>query len=1287
MKFPFSLGLRSKVSLVIFISLLLSFILLGMILHWVVKRQTQETAENQMLETAQLASMTVSDFMEHSQEELEALAKDKVLRSAVFSWQEKAVEAHLENYLPKMKEFITLAVYDRQGYIRAVAGEGRASKGKNFVFRSYFQRTMRTKKTAWGDPVIGVSVKQPILHLAVPIKNAQGEIQNLLVGVLTISRLNQHFKEIRIGHKGFIILISGEGKIVAHPDDSKVFTPVSQSIPGFSKMQEKERGFSQGSDAAGIESLYAWTALSKYQWILVAQRPRQEVYEPLMVTRRLLLLGLFFVLLVAVVSCIYFVNSFVLHPLRQIQSSLEKISLVKIPSRNQMKSGDELQMLAASISVIAGSLHNSYESLARRNRELTVLNNIAAVSSQSLDIQEILDTTLDKALELMNLQVGNVRLYDAVRQKLVIAAWRGVTPEYLQKFTEIDINDQDSYSVQALTKGKAVFVEDLGQDTRLKDFLFPDASPQKIHYLICVPMKVKDKIIGTMGFVSWEDYCFTSEDMDIFSSIGNQLAVAVEKAALLRAEREARERERERARELGVLFATGRLLTTSSNLDEILKSIVDTTCLLLEVNKCNLMLKDDRGYLTFAYTRGIPQELLDAGALAPGESLSGWLADQSEYLYVPRMDEDPRFKFPQLAHKYGLCSFLGISLKVKEKVIGVLNVYTDHPRAFEKEELRLLSTVGDYAAIAIEQARDRQKLETQILQRHRELSVLNAISSTLSRSLDLNMLLEDAIDMIMLVMNADKAAVFFKERENLRLVSQRGFAAATQESLKLLKADECVVWRYLNDHDLRISSPILQPEIMKTMPELEHENIKMALDVRLPGKKENLGFLTVFYNRQREFDEAELHLLVSACNQLAAVLENAQLYQRTLHSYHQQQVVSEINSEISMQLDLGQLLSLIARRAVELMKADASIIGLYDQRSGLVYPKGWFNMPEEIKDYPLVFSEKEWKLLDWQQQGLRWNEERDLPLGGMDGEQQKVNALMVQPLHSQDGFWGLILLLNFNPDKFFQEEDQEFLALLAGQGAVAIQNAQYVKEIVELDQQRENYLSNVSHELRTPITLIRGYADTLKDGVVEAEAEQQKCLEIIIKECDRLTRLVEGLLLLPRLEMADPQKTLHLSFTNINQLLESCLQLLKPELAEKQIVVDNQMPLYPSIWVDADMFFQVFFNLISNALKFVSPGGIIKLEGEVRPREIELVVTDNGPGIPPQHIDRIFDKFFMIDSGLTRKQRGMGLGLYIVKRIVDLHYGHIWVKNNNKGSGTSFYVTLPISRMETQAVK
>ena len=233
------------------------------------------------------------------------------------------------------------------------------------------------------------------------------------------------------------------------------------------------------------------------------------------------------------------------------------------------------------------------------------------------------------------------------------------------------------------------------------------------------------------------------------------------------------------------------------------------------------------------------------------------------------------------------------------------------------------------------------------------------------------------------------------------------------------------------------------------------------------------------------------------------------------------------------------------------------------------------------------------------------------------------------------------------------------------------------ERLTELDRMKDEFVSTVSHELRTPLTAIRSFTEILHDNPQLPAAERERFLGIVIKETERLTRLIGQVLDVSRLESGRVEW--HESLLDLREVIEDTAASTSQLFRERNVRLECDLPgRVPKVRADLDRIVQVVVNLLSNAVKFIEPGhGRVEIALAEEAGFLRVDVRDNGPGISAEHHDLIFEKFRQAGDPLTGKPQGSGLGLYISRRIIEHSGGRLWVESR-PGQGACFSFTLPL---------
>jgi len=275
-------------------------------------------------------------------------------------------------------------------------------------------------------------------------------------------------------------------------------------------------------------------------------------------------------------------------------------------------------------------------------------------------------------------------------------------------------------------------------------------------------------------------------------------------------------------------------------------------------------------------------------------------------------------------------------------------------------------------------------------------------------------------------------------------------------------------------------------------------------------------------------------------------------------------------------------------------------------------------------------------------------------------------------------------------DRRFDAEDQALMTAFAGQAAVAIDNARLLEEahahlakvveanrrLEDLNHLRQQYMRNVSHEFRTPLTVIKGYAEFLLGGPPEG-GSLEEVLRVMAESCDRLIDMVDTLIEVSRIEQEEAERLMHVQTLDLREVTAGSVEALRLFAQKRRVALHLEFPANGlALEGDVNLLHQVVRKLVDNAVKYSPSGAQVVIRGRRDGEELALEVEDSGIGIAPEHLSRIFDKFYMVDGGIGRRVGGTGVGLYLVREIVRLHHGSVAV-TSLPGQGSVFSVRLP----------
>jgi len=233
-----------------------------------------------------------------------------------------------------------------------------------------------------------------------------------------------------------------------------------------------------------------------------------------------------------------------------------------------------------------------------------------------------------------------------------------------------------------------------------------------------------------------------------------------------------------------------------------------------------------------------------------------------------------------------------------------------------------------------------------------------------------------------------------------------------------------------------------------------------------------------------------------------------------------------------------------------------------------------------------------------------------------------------------------------------------------------------VTKLHHLENLRRDFAANVSHEIKTPLTAIMGFVETLLSGAMNNPDEAGRFLRIIEKHANRLSAIIDDLMLLSSIEQEDEIKQIQPEEHPVKNCIEAAMRICDAKAKEKRIEIEQTCKKRHIARIDPLLIEQAIVNLLDNAIKYSSKEGHISVDCRTTGTEVVISVKDNGIGIAQKHLPRLFERFYRVDKARSRKLGGTGLGLAIVKHIVQVHGGHVTV-DSTPGEGSVFAVHLP----------
>lgn len=478
------------------------------------------------------------------------------------------------------------------------------------------------------------------------------------------------------------------------------------------------------------------------------------------------------------------------------------------------------------------------------------------------------------------------------------------------------------------------------------------------------------------------------------------------------------------------------------------------------------------------------------------------------------------------------------------------------------------------------------------------------------------------------------------------------------------------------------------------IPDVSQEPAYIAVDmytrselcVPLKIGEQVIGVLNTESPQLNAYTQTDEQLLTIIAQQLAIGIHKIRLFADVMEALNREQGLSDIIRSLNMAPDMPSILASVVRMATELLKADAGLLGLLiDQQILSFYP---YNLPHHVSLRPLPKGHGiAWQIVETAESFLLANYPEH-PHAEHKWIRAGVKTSIGVPITAANSALGTLELFSFTPDKQFNHRDLKLAESIGRQAGIVLQNKRLYAEAQqrasmlattlakqeELDRSKNIFVQNISHELRTPLGIIYGHAELLESGGLgELGAEQFQSIQIIVRRARMLTDLLDDLSALLAAETQEFRR----DPIDPSQLLHSVLVEFQVKAKEANLLLSSEIQdNLPWIMGDPTHLRRVFDNLLANAFKFTTAGGSIMVRMMAEGKDLVIEVADTGRGIPEDKIGRIFERFFQVQDEPKHRKQGTGLGLALVKEIIEAHRGQVSVQSV-PGQGTTFQIWLP----------
>jgi signal transduction histidine kinase/class 3 adenylate cyclase/two-component SAPR family response regulator len=597
------------------------------------------------------------------------------------------------------------------------------------------------------------------------------------------------------------------------------------------------------------------------------------------------------------------------------------------------------------------------------------------------------------------------------------------------------------------------------------------------------------------------------------------------------------------------------------------------------------------------------------------------------------------------------------------------------------------------------------KARTQELQRSlRQQSLLNAITNTIRSAQTYQQILQTIVESVGQTFEVD--CCILRPFQNDRIEDETFVYRAklpgelSSDALELSQTPElsCLADTVWFTHNIEVIADVQTDERIHAEPTglrlqaFQQANIASSLVVPLIFQQELMAVLAMHQcGKPRVWQDDEVQLVYLVANQAAPALSQSRAYEQIRALAKREVLINTITATIRSSLDPQEIFAAITQQLGQTLHADGCALSLWTEDDEYVQCVGLHDaskpdatqadrlLPQSL--VPIEGNPVLKQLLVTQAPVIVDDLEHRLELNDIDLPlRSPARALLVVPLLYNGKIIGRISLRHMKQPRRWEPEEVALAQAVAAQAAIAVQQSrlyqttrQQAEQLLALDRQKTEFFQNVSHEFRTPLTLMLG---PLESAVEQEQGLSYEQAVVAQRNSRRLLRLVNQLLDLQRLDAGRMQPSFRPC--NLLNFVEQVVNSFKPYCEKKQIALLTDLSdikNYPAIYLDGEKFDKVLYNLLSNAIKFTEASGTIEVNLRAADDCCLIQVKDTGVGIRPEQIPYLFERFRQADGSASRSHEGSGLGLALVKELVEMHGGSVAVESTY-GQYTIFTVRL-----------
>jgi NtrC-family two-component system sensor histidine kinase KinB len=758
---------------------------------------------------------------------------------------------------------------------------------------------------------------------------------------------------------------------------------------------------------------------------------------------------------------------------------------------------------------------------------------------------------------------------------------------------------------------RAVLVNDISRDPRWSSWEEGSTLPTTGSAL-SVPIPTRTRPLGVLTLISAQPGLFSETDLHIVSGLAEHAAAIIEYAELI-------ELLSQQNRTITALYQSVREVTSAADLGQVLYAILDDLVQSTPI-QFGLILTQENGHWRPAATAGYEPSDSFGGAYTSPEipNIHRALAKGKTIISQAELADLETLGIPHPIQVWAI-----VPLVTKKDVWGTAILASSRSSSFSTRHLPIINVFAAQVAIAVANHRLRQETDRRL----RELAFLHETGQAITSTLDLDRILQLLLDKVRTLLHIDAASIALRDAATGKLVFEAaaGLGAADVVGVQLEPGQGIAGWVAETGKPLVVQDAYQDARFFSEIDKKTGTITQAILCIPIVLKGQVVGVIQALNPIEGRFADQDIEILNALSGMAATAIDNAQLF-------------------------------------TQVRSAEARYEGLFEDSAN-----------------PIIITDMHGAIVEANRNACRL-------LGHTKETLQGTNLADMHAIQSTLDFADTLSQVRAGHEvafgiKILDKEHRKTVEIKGKQ--IAVKNTPFIQWIgrdvsaeIELGQMREDMVRMIVHDLRNPLANIMNSLDVLHDVIVEGDdsVSQEELLKIARRSGKRMHQLISSILDISRLEAG--HAILETQPADLAPLIVDALEFVRPQIDIKGIHLALDIsPHMPPVDIDSDMISRVVLNLLDNACKFAPIDGEINLEAKSVGEMIEVKIVDNGPGIPADQLETIFDKFTRI--ALPDMPQGTGLGLAFCRLAVDSHGGRIWAESE-LGQGSTFHFTLPI---------